>query len=266
MELIYRYDPTIRNLSQNNVPMASRSYSSCNIITLMLSEVISIIPAAVYYFSRYFLCPENSIWIADIWQEVFLVYSFSCVISFLLLICLFGFSKSGFLQILSFLYFNNFMKEDFEKSKSLQKHLRNLGIVFALAFPFYLLALFNYTYMIEDAIIDNPFFQFREEVYYMDKCKGVILQYYKNGREGNNNQEIRTEINIINENGKQLKLTCDESKQMTVAEKLFDHAVPLIKPDMTEEEFYSVLDWNGEEFLQFYYPELWEQYGIPDEN
>ena len=47
-----------------------------------------------------------------------------------------------------------------------------------------------------------------------------------------------------------------------MVEGLMKHGVPLIKPDMTEEEFYSVLNWNGEDFLQFYYPELCEQYGI----
>ena len=40
------------------------------------------------------------------------------------------------------------------------------------------------------------------------------------------------------------------------------YGVQLIKPDMTEDEFYSVQNWNGEDFLQFYYPELCEQYGI----
>lgn len=43
------------------------------------------------------------------------------------------------------------------------------------------------------------------------------------------------------------------------------YGVQLIKPDMTEDEFYSVQNWNGEDFLQFYYPELCEQYGISPE-
>ena len=51
--------------------------------------------------------------------------------------------------------------------------------------------------------------------------------------------------------------------QESLVVALVEHNVPLIKPDITEEEFYSILlDWDGEEFLQFYYPELWEQYGI----
>ena len=46
---------------------------------------------------------------------------------------------------------------------------------------------------------------------------------------------------------------------------MLEHGVQFIKPDITEEEFYSVLKWNGEDFLQFYYPELCEQYGISQE-
>lgn len=43
---------------------------------------------------------------------------------------------------------------------------------------------------------------------------------------------------------------------MLTVERLQEHGIQLIKPDMTEDEFYSVLNWNGEDFLQFYYPEL----------
>ena len=58
---------------------------------------------------------------------------------------------------------------------------------------------------------------------------------------------------------------CSSEKRMLVSEKLFDYGVQLIKPDMTEVEFYAVLDCGGEDFLQFYYPELCEQYGISPE-
>ena len=71
-----------------------------------------------------------------------------------------------------------------------------------------------------------------------------------------------TQICIIGEDGKQLKLEWDALGRRSMVESLMEHGVQLIKPDMTEEEFYSVLNWNGEDFLQFYYPELCEQYGI----
>ena len=48
-------------------------------------------------------------------------------------------------------------------------------------------------------------------------------------------------------------IDCSEGMIGLVAEKMLEHGVQFIKPDITEEEFYSVLKWNGEDFLQFYY-------------
>ena len=85
---------------------------------------------------------------------------------------------------------------------------------------------------------------------------------YLRAAEKSKERYIGTQICIIGEDGKQLKLEWDAVGRRPMVEGLMKHGVPLIKPDMTEEEFYSVLNWNGEDFLQFYYPELCEQYGI----
>ena len=91
------------------------------------------------------------------------------------------------------------------------------------------------------------------------------MRYRKSGKEESEERYIGTQICIIGEDGKQLKLEWDALGRWSMVESLMAYGVQLIKPDMTEDEFYSVQNWNGEDFLQFYYPELCEQYGISPE-
>ena len=92
--------------------------------------------------------------------------------------------------------------------------------------------------------------------------QGCYFAVSQNGREDSKDRIILVQIHIIGANGDQVKVGWGTPGKMLTVERFQEQGIQLIKPDMTEEEFYSVLNWNGEEFLQFYYPELCEQYGI----
>ena len=121
-------------------------------------------------------------------------------------------------------------------------------------------------YVTDEVIVNNSFFQLHEDTYvYGTMQRNYFASIVKAAKKMVKNRLILgTQICIIGArwragkswNGDALGRMVDWWKAYMA------YGVQLIKPDMTEEEFYSVLNWNGEDFLQFYYPELCEQYGI----
>ena len=83
---------------------------------------------------------------------------------------------------------------------------------------------------------------------------------------------IQAEIYIKNSDGTVLALEideifgsslgCTEDQQHLIVDILRGNGVKMIKPQLSKEEVLAILDYNGETFLQFYYPELCEQYGF----
>ena len=262
VEAIYQYEPRFRYLKPTELAWrnVADSYWRVNAIAIItLGCICAGLLSLVYYFIKKSFIPEESTCFVFYFTDILLVFSFSGAVFAYAIYCLFGHSKSAFLQMLAFI---PAMSGQVKKSRSMMNHLLILTGMIAVALPAFYLSLHDYRYMTDEVIVNNSFFQLHEDTYVMERCKGIILRYRKSGKEESEERYIGTQICIIGEDGKQLKLEWDALGRWSMVESLMAYGVPLIKPDMTEEEFYSVLNWNGEDFLQFYYPELCEQYGI----
>ena len=114
-------------------------------------------------------------------------------------------------------------------------HLLILMGIVSIAFPAFWLSLYDYAYVTDEVIVNNSFFQLHEDTYSIDQCKGVILQYHKNGKEDGKDRIILVQIHIIGANGDQVKVGWGTPGKMLTVERLQEHGIQLIKPDMKEE-------------------------------
>lgn len=263
METIYKYEPRFRyvKVGSSEWQTLAHSYSHTGgLVLISLGCVCSALFSVMYYFVKRSFIPMGSIWLMQDDFNIVLIFGIAGIVFTYAVLCLFGYSKSAFLQIVVFIDVIDKLK-----SRAMMKHLLILMGIVSIAFPAFLLSLYDYAYVTDEVIVNNSFFQLHEDTYSIDQCKGVILQYHKNGKEDDKDRIILVQIHIIGANGDQVKVAWGTPGKMLTVERLLEHGVQLIKPDMTEEEFYSVLNWNGEDFLQFYYPELCEQYGISQE-
>ena len=271
MEAIYQYDPRLRNLKGYELSRATRECEGGNYVVVIVGMFLSVINTAIYYLIRTFLRPQGSVILLPELEGMGIVFITGSVFYSVLVYCLCAYAKSGFWQLVALhsLTLDNGTR-NCSKSRALRRQLLMLGGIFVIYFPAHFLYTFDYTYLDGEKIVSNTLFNLHEEVYQLDKCKGVVLRYEK--RISKHESHIEYDLHIIRNDGMQLRLgdmnsegtgrECSSEKRMLVSEKLFDYGVQLIKPDMTEVEFYAVLDCGGEDFLQFYYPELCEQYGI----
>lgn len=276
MDAIYAYDPRFQYVKGGELAKVARETGYANILVVLSAIPLVVLNCVIYYFVRKNYFPPESEHLIPEAANIYLLAIMSGPFFAFVMFCFFGHCRSGFLQALSLNSLISGRGEKFTRSGALRNHLVVFGVIFAIVFPVYFLYTFNYTYMTEEKIVNNSCFSLHEDMYRMDECPVMVLRYRKNGKENVKDRNIKTQLNIVGKDGKQLVLGCanfmpnwsiDCSEGMIglVAEKMLEHGVQLIKPDMTEEEFYSVLNWNGEDFLQFYYPELCEQYSISQE-
>ena len=260
METIYKYEPKFRYVKVGSSEwrtLANSYYHTGGLVLISLGFVCSALFSFMYYFVKRSFIPMGSIWLMQDDFNIVLIFGIAGIVFTYAVLCLFGYSKSAFLQIVVFIDVIDKLK-----SRAMMNHLLILMGIVSIAFPAFWLSLYDYAYVTDEVIVNNSFFQLHEDTYSIDQCKGVILQYHKNGKEDGKDRIILVQIHIIGANGDQVKVGWGTPGKMLTVERLQEHGIQLIKPDMTEEEFYSVLNWNGEDFLQFYYPELCEQYGI----
>lgn len=260
VEAIYQYEPRFRYLKKGSSEWRNLSNSIhyvASLVVVILGCVCAVPVSLLYYVVKKTLIPAGSIWLMSNDFDIVLIFAFSAVVFMYVIFCLFGYSKSVFWQ--TFVFIDAINKS---KSRAMMNHLLILMGIITITFPAFYLSLYDYAYVTDEMIVNNSFFQLHEDTYAIERCKGTILQYHKNGKKDSKDRIILVQIHIILEDGDLLKLEWSTPGKMLTVERLQEHGIQLIKPDMTEEEFYSVLNWNGEDFLQFYYPELCEQYGI----
>ena len=271
MEEIYCCEPSLRNLDKVNRNVVIDRYSLAHVITVVIGGILALIPGLIYHFTRYYLRSEGEILLGTEWQRIFGVYMTSFWLFVYTLNCCYGFSRRGSLQILSFLLFRKFPEQTFEKSRALKKHLRNVGILFAILFPLYMSGIFSYAYLDGNVVVAKSVWNFSGEYYILKECKSVEMTYRKISVKAVP-KYIQAEIYIKNSDGTVLalgideifgsSLGCTEDQQHLIVDILRGNGVKMIKPQLSKEEVLAILDYNGETFLQFYYPELCEQYGF----
>ena len=75
----------------------------------------------------------------------------------------------------------------------------------SITVPAFYLSLYDYAYVTDEMIVNNSFFQLHEDTYAIERCKGTILQYHKNGKKDSKDRIILVQIHIILEDGDLLK-------------------------------------------------------------